>query len=154
MIFREQQEVDDRMRRADEASEHEWPVARLFDLRKVYHRISKPSLWGLLEEYGINERCLESLMDLNECTEYKVRGKEDTSETSTPAKVLTCGLNHLLHSVQRKSPDQAVMRQTGMRRRERGGNVGVAWRGYRAVDALGTETLDGFCFRDCCLDNE
>ena len=74
MMMRMQEDVEDCMRRVNDVNTHNWPVARLLDLRKAYPRVSKPALWGLLERYGMKGRCLDSLIDLHECTVYKVRG--------------------------------------------------------------------------------
>ena len=89
----------------------------------TYPRVSKPELCGLLEKYGTNGKRLESLIDLHECTEYKVRGKVGLSETWRLARVLREGCSTsltLLHVYQ-----QAVMRQVELRQREQGGDVGV-----------------------------
>ena len=126
MMVRMQEDVEDCMRRVDEVSEHEWPVARLLDLRKAYPRVSKPALWGLLGKYGMKGKCLDSLLDLHECTEYKVRGKEGMSEKWTPERGLRegCSTSPILFNVYH----QAVMRQAEARRDEQEGDVGVAWR--------------------------
>ena len=126
MMVRVQEDVDDCMRRVKDASEYEWPVARLLDLRKAYPRVSKPALWGLLERYGMKGRCLESLIDLHECTVYKVRGKEGMSESWMPARGLRegCSTSPILFNVYH----QAVMRQADARRHEQSGDVGVPWR--------------------------
>ena len=78
-MVRVQEDVDDCMRRNDEVCEHE-SVARLLDLRMAYPRVSKPALWGLLEKYRKNGKCLKSLPDLHKCTQYKVKGKGCMSE--------------------------------------------------------------------------
>ena len=39
-------------------------VARLMDLRKAYPRVNKPALWAMLERYGMGERCLRILKDV------------------------------------------------------------------------------------------
>ena len=126
MMVRVNEDVEDCMRRVNDVGEHEWPVARLLDLRKAYPRVSKPALWGLLGKYGMNGRCLESLIDLHECTVYKVRGKEGMSETWMPARGLRegCSTSPILFNVYH----QAVMRQAEASRREQNGDVGVAWR--------------------------
>lgn len=91
IMVRMQEDVEDCMRRVNDVSEYEWPVARLLDLRKAYPRVNKPALWSLLERYGMNGKCLDSLIDLHECTVYKVRGKEGMSETWMPARGLREG---------------------------------------------------------------
>ena len=126
MMVRMQEDVDDCMRRVNDVNEHEWPVARLLDLRKAYPRVSKPALWSLLERYGMKGKCLESLIDLHECTEYKVRGKEGMSDVWMPARGLRegCSTSPILFNVYH----QAVMRQAEEARRERSGDPGVSWR--------------------------
>ena len=66
-------------------------VARLLDLRKAYPRVNKPALWGILERYGMGERCLRVLKDLHEATIYRVRGKEGDSEPWVPERGLREG---------------------------------------------------------------
>ena len=56
------------------AEEEERPVVRLLHLEKPYPRVSKPALWMLLERYGLRGKLLETLMDLHETTEYKLKG--------------------------------------------------------------------------------
>ena len=58
----------------------DWPCARWFDLRKAYPRVSKPALCMLLERCGMSKKYLETIMDLYETTEYKVKGREGMSE--------------------------------------------------------------------------
>ena len=126
MMVRVNEDVEDCMRRVDDVSAYEWPVARLLDLRKAYPRVNKPALWSLLERYGMNGKCLESLIDLHECTVYKVRGKEGMSETWMPARGLRegCSTSPILFNVYH----QAVMRQAEACRQEQSGDVGVPWR--------------------------
>ena len=126
MMVRVQEDVVDCMRRVDDMSVCEWPVARLLDLRKAYPRVSKPALWSLLEKYGMKGKCLETLIDLHECTMYKVRGKEGMSESWMPARGLRegCSTSPILFNVYH----QAVMRQAEARRQEQSGDVGVPWR--------------------------
>jgi len=109
----------------DEMNVNDWPEARLLDLRKAYPRVNRPALWGLLERYGMNGKCLETLIDLHECTVYKVRGKEGMSEGWMPVRGLRegCSTSPILFNVFH----QAVMRQAEEERSE-GGEVGVAWK--------------------------
>ena len=65
---------------ANRISEDEWPCARLFDSRKAYSRVSKPALRMLLERYGMEGQCLETLVDLYETTECRVKGREGMNE--------------------------------------------------------------------------
>ena len=44
MKVRVQEDMDECMRKADDVSEPERPVARLLDLRKAYPRVSPPTL--------------------------------------------------------------------------------------------------------------
>ena len=138
VMGRMQEDVVDfkrRMEGRERAQEYECPVARLLDLRKAYPRVNKPALWGLLERYGMKGRCLESLYDLHECTEYKVRGKEGVSDTWMPARGLRegCSTSPILFNVYH----QAVMRQAEERRR-REGDIGVAWRWVPGGSFAGT----------------
>lgn len=130
MMVRMQEDVEDYKRRVTEregeVDENEWPEARLLDLRKAYPRVSKPGLWKLLERYGMKGRCLETVIDLHETTEYKVRGKEGMSDVWLPARGLKegCSTSPILFNVYH----QAVMRQAEAERRRRRGEVGVTWR--------------------------
>ena len=47
------------------------------DLRKAYSWVSKPALRSLIERYIMNGKCLECLLDLHECTVFKVGGKKE-----------------------------------------------------------------------------
>ena len=47
------EDVEDCMKRVEDVSGYEWPLATLLDLRKAYPRVSKLVLLGLLEKYGI-----------------------------------------------------------------------------------------------------
>ena len=53
---------------------------RLLALRKAYPRVNKSFSWMLLERNDMKRKCLESLSDLHEFTEYKVRGKKIVSD--------------------------------------------------------------------------
>jgi len=109
----------------EEVQEH-CPMARLLDLQKAYPRVSKPGMWKVLERYGLRGRLLETVIDLHETTEYKVRGKEGVSDGWLPARGLRegCSTSPILFNVFH----QAVMRQAEERRRMRGGATGVKWR--------------------------
>ena len=126
VMVRMEEDVSDCMRRVNDVNEYEWPVARLLDLRKAYPRVSKPALWMLLERYGLKGKCLESLIDLHECTEYKVRGKEGMSDGWMPARGVRegCSTSPILFNVYH----QAVMRQAEEVRGEGSDEVGVRWR--------------------------
>ena len=126
MMVRMEEDVEDCKRRVNDVNAYDWPTARLLDLRKAYPRVSKPALWGLLERYGMNGKCLECLIDLHECTVYKVRGKEGMSEEWMPARGLRegCSTSPILFNVYH----QAVMRQAEEARREGSGDPGVGWR--------------------------
>ena len=43
-------------------------------------KMHRPALWILLERYGMREKCLHTIWNLLESTEYKVRGREGLSE--------------------------------------------------------------------------
>ena len=113
MMVRMQEDVEDDKRRENVGrnvrNEEEWPCARMLDLRKAYPRVSKPALWMLLERYGMKGRCMETVMDLHETTEYKVRGREGMSEGWKPARGLRegCSTSPILFNIYH----QAVMRQ-------------------------------------------
>ncbi|KAI8519281.1 hypothetical protein Bbelb_025380 [Branchiostoma belcheri] len=83
MMVRMQEDVADCKRRVngeEEVDEIELPVARLLDLRKAYPRVNKPALWALLERYGMSDKCLESVIDLHEFTEYKAVMRQGEEE--------------------------------------------------------------------------
>ena len=132
MMVRVEEDVVDCKRRTNEGvldgtNGNEWPSARLLDLRKAYPRVNKPALWLLLERCGMKGKCLDSIIDLHESTEYKVRGKEGVSETWMPERGLRegCSTSPALFNIYH----QAVMHQGEAARRSRdGGEVGVAWR--------------------------
>ena len=101
-------------------------LARLLDLRKAYPRVIKPALWMLLERYGLKGKCLETVIDLHETTEYKVRGKEGMSGTWMPKRGLRegCSTSPILFNIYH----QAVMRSAEGRREQGNGEVGVMWK--------------------------
>ena len=53
--------------------------------------VNKPALWMLPERYGLKSRCLETVIDLHETTEYKVHGREGASEAWISARRLREG---------------------------------------------------------------
>ena len=144
VMVRMEEDVSDCKRRmntegAREMNENDWPCARLLDLRKAYPRVSKPALWGLLERYGMRGRCLETVMDMHEATEYRVKGREGLSEGWMPARGLRegCSTSPVLFNVYH----QAVMRQAMAARSEgRREEKGVVWKwmpgGVFAGDAV------------------
>ena len=80
VIVRMKEDADDYAKRVgwmggEAREENDRMVVWLLDLEKAYSRVSKPALWMLLESYGLKGRMLETLIDLHETTEYKVRGK-------------------------------------------------------------------------------
>ena len=113
VMQRIQEDVVDCKRRvndgASDMNEDEWPCARLLDLRKAYPRVSKPALWSLLERYGMKGKCLETLVDQHETTEYTVKGREGLNEGWMPARGLRegCPTSPILFNIYH----QAVMRQ-------------------------------------------
>ena len=151
MMVRMEEDVTDLRRREAEhgldLNHNGWPEARLLDLKKAYPRVSKPALWKLLTRYGMKGPCLDTLMDLQEGTEYKVRGQDGLSEPWTPARGLRegCSTSPILFNVYH----QAVMRQASEARRERGGR-GVEWKwvpgssfaGNKVWEKGGTETAE------------
>ena len=113
VMQRIQEDVVDCKRRVNDGAngmnEDEWPCARLLDLRKAYPRVSKPALWSLLERYGMKGQCLETLVDLHETTEYRVKGREGLSEGWMAPRGLRegCPTSPILFNIYH----QAVMRQ-------------------------------------------
>ena len=137
-MVRIQEDVEDCKRRVqdrEDMSEDEWPEARLLDLEKAYPRVSKPALWQLLDRYGMKGKCLETLMDLHEGTEYRVRGMEGMSEGWIPARGLRegCSTSPILFNIFH----QAVMRQATERREIRN-EVGITWKWIPGSSFAGT----------------
>ena len=129
MMVRIEEDVSDMRRRVQEygrgMDEDEWPVARLLDLRKAYPRVNRPALWSLLERYGLHGECLNVIVDLHECTEYKVRASDGMSEPWMPVRGLRegCSTSPVLFNIYH----QAVMRQVEEAREAQGGE-GVVWK--------------------------
>ena len=100
----------------------------MLDLRKAYPRVSRSALWGILRRYGFRGNFLNTIMDLYETTEYRVR--EGESEPWVPERGLKEGgptspvLFNIFH--------QALMRLAERKRDEERENqqnpVGVRWR--------------------------
>ena len=128
MVVRIQEDVEDCKRREagnETMEDGEWPEARLLDLEKAYPRVSKPAMWKVLERYGMKGKCLDTLMDLHEGTEYKVRGREGLSDGWMPARGLRegCSTSPILFNIFH----QAVMRQAKEKRNNGNEEVGVTW---------------------------
>ena len=139
IVIRIQEDVEDCKRREEgkgTTEEGEWPEARLLDLEKAYPRVSKPAMWKLLERYGMKGECLDTLKDLHEGTEYKVRGREGLSQGWMPARGLRegCSTSPILFNIFH----QAVMRQAEEKRRMGSGDVGVTWKWVPGSSLAGT----------------
>ena len=112
MMAKLQEDVVDCRRRerkyANEArmGDDERPSARLLYLRKAYPNVNESALWKLLERYGLKGRCLETVMDLHETTEYKVRGRGGVSEAWNLARGLRegCSSSPILFYVYHQAP--------------------------------------------------
>ena len=59
-----------RQTRGEEQQSPSDPEVRLLDHRKAYPRVNKPSMWKILQKYGLKGRFLETIIDLHESTEY------------------------------------------------------------------------------------
>jgi hypothetical protein len=98
------------------------PIAILLDITKAYPRVNRPCLWGILQKYGMKERCLRALQGLHEQTSYKIKGREEHSTEWCPQRGLREGcatspeLFNIYHS--------AAIRQA---KEVRGNNVGISW---------------------------
>ena len=92
----------------------------------MYPTVSKPALWSLLERYGMKGKCLETLVDLHETTEYRVKGREGLSEGWMPARGLRegCPKSPILFNIYH----QAVMRQALEVRGAEGREKSVVWK--------------------------
>ena len=101
------------------------PEARLLDLRKAYPRVGHPALWSILKRYGLKGNFLNTVMDLHETTEYRVRKGE--SEPWVPERE-GCPTSPVLFNIFH----QAVMRLAERKRDEERENqknpVGIRWR--------------------------
>ena len=86
------------------------PEARLLDLQKAHPRVNKPTLWGILQWYGLKGKLFETIQDLHETTAYHVRGKDGESDEWHPERGLRqgCPTSSVLFNVYH----QAVVRIT------------------------------------------
>ena len=148
IVIRIQEDVEDYYRRLEgvrdgEQGEQLEPVAKLLDLRKAYPRVNKPALWKLLGRYGLRGRCLDTIRDLHEATEYKVRGKEGFSEGWMPARGLRegCSTSPILFNIYH----QAVMRQAETERREGREEIGIAFRWIPGGSFAGGKSWERGC---------
>ena len=48
-------------------------------------------MWRILGKYGMGEKCLKSVKNLHETTEYRVKGREGESEAWIPQRGLREG---------------------------------------------------------------
>ena len=106
VIVRMKEDADDYVKRVgrtggEAREENDRMIVKLLDLEKVYPRVSKPALLMLLERYGQKRRMLETLIDLHEKMEYKVRGKEGMSSAWLPARGLRegCSTSPILFNI-------------------------------------------------------
>ena len=104
------------------------PEARLLELTKAYPGVNKLVLWGILTRYGLGGKFMDTLMDLHETTQYKVRGREGDSSTWRPERGLRegCPTSPVLFNIYH----QAVMRFAIKERQEipdPGNPVGIKW---------------------------
>ena len=106
------------------------PEARLLDLQKAYPRVNRPGLWMIMERYGLQGKCLESLKGLHELTTYKVKGREGYSKPWLPNRGLRegCPTSPVLFNIYH----QAVIRNAEEARRgaiqERDEEPGIPWK--------------------------
>ena len=146
VIVRMKEDADDYAKRVgrtegEAREENDRMVARLLDLEKAYLRVSKPALWMMLERYGLKGRMLETLIDLHETTEYKVRGKEGMGLAWLPARGLreSCSTSPILFNIYH----QAVLRQAGEARAAAWeSEVGVEWRWIPGCSFASTGTCE------------
>ena len=127
MMIRIQEDTRDLVKRAEASGQPipdgERPAARLLDLRKAYPRVNKPALWGVLQKYGIGEKCLRVLKDLHEATHYRIKSREGESEAWTNERGLREGcptsppLFNIFH--------QAVMRIAKVQRKRKADETGM-----------------------------
>ena len=132
IFIRIQEDVTDLRKRRTLAGEDptnvEDPEARLLDLRKAYPRVNKPALWGILTRCGLRGKFLDTLTDLHETTQYKVRSRDGDSATWRPERGLRegCPTSPVLFNIYH----QAVMRIAIKERQENADpttNVGIKW---------------------------
>ena len=132
IFTRIQEDVTDlrkrRIRADEEPTSDGDPEARLLDLRKAYPRVNKPALWGILARYGLRGKFMDTVMDLHETTQYKVRGREGNSSAWRPERGLRegCPTSPVLFNIYH----QAVMR-VAIATRQASSNqdspVGITW---------------------------
>ena len=95
IMYRIQEDTEDLKRRVESKGEtipeEDKPSARLLDLSKAYPRVNKYAMWRILGKYGMGEKCLRSVKNLHETTEYRVKGREGESEAWIPQRGLREG---------------------------------------------------------------
>ena len=94
-MYRIQEDVIDlKKRKAAEGVEEvddEKFAGRLLDLKKAYPRVNKYEMWKILEKYGMGEKCLRTVKNLHETTEYNIKSREAKSEAWTTERGLREG---------------------------------------------------------------
>ena len=144
IVIRMKEDMDDYVKRCErserEDSMNERMIACMLDLEKAYPRVNKPALWMLLERYGMKGRMLETVMDLHETTEYRVKGKDGLSDAWTPARGLRegCATSPILFNIYH----QAVMRRAGQARAAVSENVGIEWKWMPGSTFAGNSTWE------------
>ena len=100
------------------------PVATLLDIKKAYPRVNRPILWNMLRKYGMKEECIRILKGLHEGTEYRVRGREENSDSWQPLHGLRegCATSPILFNIYHS----AAMRQAAEDRAKSAHEKGLA----------------------------
>ena len=91
-------------------------------------------------------KCLETVVDLHETTEYKLKGREGIIEWRRIAKGVTRGVPHFSDPVQHLPPDGDV---EGIREEVRGkdGMEGVLWKGFHLRVCVGEKSGKGVALK-------
>ena len=98
----------------------------MLDLKKAYPRVNKPAHRMIFERYRLKIRCLETVINLHETTEYKVRGRKGVSVAWNFTRGLRegCLTSPILFNVHH----QAVVRQAIEQRRSVNEATEIVWK--------------------------
>ena len=134
IMVRIQEDSVDLKRRAEaagvEIEDDDKPAARLLDLRKAYPRVNKYAMWRILERYGMGVKCLRTLKNLHETTEYRIKSREGESEGWKPERGLRegCPSSPILFNIYHQVPMRIATKNRKRKAEEMNTEMGLVFK--------------------------